>query len=246
MESKSKLASIIAIGKVDGSLARIAAERRKIEQTLKEKKTAIQQKNTEHQTYQKAISEKKSQYSKEEKFIRDEREKLTARRKALGSHNSYKVQQAAEREIEHASRQLDAREESALVILEECSKLEAGGKQVGDAFAALTAAFTTLESESRDTLGTLEQREAELHQQRESLAQGVDAGLMTAYNRVRDRFPMDPVVVLHSNFTCSGCFMQLGPQTALQLSKGDGIIKCRGCGRILFLSEPADELAKPS
>jgi predicted nucleic acid-binding Zn-ribbon protein len=60
--------------------------------------------------------------------------------------------------------------------------------------------------------------------------------VLTLYNRVRDRFPSDPVVVLVNKDTCGGCHIRVGPQAIVQLSRGD-VLKCQGCGRILRLPE---------
>jgi predicted nucleic acid-binding Zn-ribbon protein len=61
-----------------------------------------------------------------------------------------------------------------------------------------------------------------------------DPQVLSVYNRVAAKFPGDPVVVLVNRESCAGCFMKVGPQVQVQISRGD-FVKCPGCGRILRL-----------
>jgi predicted nucleic acid-binding Zn-ribbon protein len=58
--------------------------------------------------------------------------------------------------------------------------------------------------------------------------------VLTNYGRVVAKFPSDPIVDVVNRDSCAGCFMKLGPQVPVQISRGD-VVKCPGCGRILKL-----------
>ena len=71
--------------------------------------------------------------------------------------------------------------------------------------------------------------------ERQALTVQIDAASLKLYERVHEKYMMDPVIPLKGN-TCTGCFMQVGPQVHVTLSKGDALVRCPGCGRIVYLA----------
>ena len=68
----------------------------------------------------------------------------------------------------------------------------------------------------------------------DTASQTVDAELLAKYKEIRQHItpPMSKLV----NGQCSGCFMAL-PSATLSRMKGDDIVICDNCGRILFNAE---------
>jgi predicted nucleic acid-binding Zn-ribbon protein len=232
------LGSVILLGKVDGALARVLAERKKLEKELEVKRAALQKAEQETLTRQNALKEKQVRYQREENEIRDEQEKLTQRRKALASLNNYKVQQSAEREIEAASRQLQLREETILNFLQEVDDYQKIAERVAADRDKAKAELAALEADSVAAFAVLAERQAGYEAERKGITPLIDAGSLKTYDRLRNRYPMD-VVVEVKNSACIGCQMNVGPQVTVQLLKGDKLVQCPGCNRLLHLvSDP--------
>lgn len=240
-ESKNLLSVLIVISKIDSALAGIKAERKKLENELGASLATIKKEEQERLQKAKIHEDKRARYNKEEKRLRDERDKLVGRRKALTTLNNYKLQQSAEKEIEHASRQISLQEESLLSVLEEVEKLESEIKKLDDSLVGRKASYESGVKEARETAANLEERAAKHISEREELVKQIDTKSLTLYDRVKDKFVMDPVVDI-INGTCSGCFMQIGPQILLQINRGDNLQRCPGCGRILYISEKQEEV----
>jgi uncharacterized protein len=234
--NETLLSSLLKVSKIDVALATILAEKKKIEDGLRTSITNLKKQDTERQQKQKVHDEKKNRYNKEEKRLRDEREKLIARRKSLTSLNNYKLQQAAEKEIEHAARQISSQEEALLVTLDDFEKLAVEIKKHEDAIAEIKTEYDKASIEAKATLANLEERSTVHITEREQLTKSVDAKALGIYERIRDKYLMNPVVEVQ-NASCSGCFMQLGPQVVVQISRGDTIVRCPGCGRMLYMSQ---------
>ena len=64
-------------------------------------------------------------------------------------------------------------------------------------------------------------------------AQGISPEIIAEYTRIKG-FRANPVAVLEDN-RCNGCNMQLPAGVAVQIAKGDKIITCENCGRILII-----------
>ena len=236
------LSNLIVISRLDSSLARMAAERKRIEAEIGAKQAALRRINAECESKTRAVEERRAQYLREEKGIKEESEKLVARRKALTTLSNYKLQEAAGREIEHAARHLSVREESLLVMMEQSEKLDGEHEELLRSAAALRDELARFTAEARETFANFSLREDECRMKRQQTAALIDQGTLQMYERIRERHPGDSVVVVKSG-ACSGCFIQVAPQVIVQVASGSALVKCRGCGRILYL---ADESGSPA
>jgi predicted nucleic acid-binding Zn-ribbon protein len=113
-------------------------------------------------------------------------------------------------------------------------------KEVADAEVALKGMVDELkdfETKARESIAEIQAELKQLAAERVTKAQAVgNPQHLTLYNRVIARFPSDPIVDVVNRESCAGCFMKVGPQVAVQISRGD-VVKCPGCGRILKLPE---------
>ena len=240
-DSKHSVDELILVGKLDAKLCRIKAEKKQLEAEFLQVRKALLGQENKLASQKKSLDEKKSRYSREERQLKDERAKLVERRKSLQTLGAYKLQQAAQREIEHASRQLDVHEEALLKLLEEIERLEQAVAQLQSAYDQESAQFQKKAKEINEALQALDLREQDSVQERKAAIATVDPELLKVYDRVKERFGTDPLASLDSTNTCSGCFMKVGPQIAVQVARGQGLIKCPGCGRILYLEGSAEE-----
>lgn len=240
------LTNLIELSRVDAAIVRIQVEKKRTLQELATRKTALQKNSSERQVFQKTLDEKKARYAREEKSLKEERDKLIARRKTLATLGNYKLQQAAEREIEHASRQLTVREESTLAWLDEIDKLEKQVVSLQSVFDEQSVALQQLEKESEEVFSRLEDQESERSKERANIVSQLRSADLGMYERVRERYPGDAVLAIQSG-ACSGCFMQVAPQLLVQITRGDSLVRCRGCGRILYIpNEDTQEQKKAS
>lgn len=76
--------------------------------------------------------------------------------------------------------------------------------------------------------------------ERERLAAGLDAALLSRYERIRD-VKDGLAVTTVQNGACGGCFRRIPPQEMQILRRSDRVKTCEGCGRILILREEAGQ-----
>jgi predicted nucleic acid-binding Zn-ribbon protein len=227
---------IIQLSKLDVQIAALSAQKKKLESDLEGRTQALRSYETKKATREKVLTEKKTLCAREEKSVKGERDKVNERRTALNTLNNYKLQQAAEREIDYTAKQIGQREDLLLGLMREVETLE---KEVADMVTALSGLndeFAAFHKESSATIQGLEEQLAGLNTERaEQASQLAGQSVLLVYNRIRDRFPSNPVVEVLNRDSCAGCFMKLGPQVLVQVSRQD-VVKCPGCGRILRLA----------
>jgi predicted nucleic acid-binding Zn-ribbon protein len=192
--------------------------------------------------------------------IQERRDRLAAERGELetqiASNKTYL--ERAERNLKHAQNQKEY--ETAM------RETDALQKQIAAIEAQQLEGMTALEEvekeiESRaDEINTLDQKraealkefDAELKRDRTELAKvegGRDAvfktlptNLAAVYNRLTQRSRDGVAVAEVVNGSCSACFMALRPQMLVEVRRGEQIITCESCTRILYFA-PADAAA---
>jgi predicted nucleic acid-binding Zn-ribbon protein len=231
------LPALIELSKVDIQLAILSTEKKKVEADLLSRSQMLQAHVTKREVKARVLTDKQGLVAREEKAIKFERDKINDRRRALSTLGSYKLQQAAEREIMFVSKEIGKREDLLLGVMRDVEILE---KEVGEndaLIAGLKEEFAAAEREASEDLKNIDAQLGSAQVARSEKAGIIGQGaVLTLYNRVRDRFPSDPVVQLVNRDTCGGCHIRVGPQAIVQLSRGD-VLKCQGCGRILRLPD---------
>jgi len=245
--STSVLETLIHLSKVDASLARIFADKQKLEQTLVAKEAELKKLLQDKDTKAKVTAQKKSNYLVEEKSIKEEQAKLVERRKALDTLGNYKLQQAALREIEFATRQLSTRDDGLLKMIEEADAVDDIHKKADVLHQEASASLLKLRKETEENLALLEVRRSERAAERGTLLPKVLPTNLQIYERTKSKFPGDAMVAVAANSSCGGCSIQVAAQLMVHIHQGDSLVKCRGCGRILYLDpKKVDEAAAAS
>lgn len=236
-ETAGPLPSIVELAKIDVAIARITAQKKNLQTEIQKRSETLKAIEAKHISKKKLCEEKKIRYEREEKLIRGEREKLSDRRRALVSLSSYKLQQAAEREVEYASKQLSAHEDAILNLLKEAEILEKEFTELHASYEGLTTEYAAFEPEAKASLEDLDKQLVDLTAERQVAAKNVpNPQALQMYNRSKERYPLDPVVAVHKNAQCAGCHMKLGPQVLVSVSRGE-IVRCPGCARVMVLEK---------
>ena len=237
-EVKSALAALIELSKLDVLITGLEAQKKKFESDVVAKKAEIESFQKIRATRIATLETKQALVTREEKGIKGERDRINERRRALSGQTDYKVQQAMEREIEFVSKQVGQREDVLLGVMREVEALQNEAVNLEGAIAKSTQDLAALQEKAEGEVGAINERLAQYGGDRQGYIGVIGAGNpgLVAYNRVRNRYPQNPIVSIVNRSSCGGCYMTIGPQQIVQASRGD-IVKCAGCSRILQLPD---------
>jgi predicted nucleic acid-binding Zn-ribbon protein len=192
--------------------------------------------------------------------IQERRDRLRGERAELDKHiaENKTYLERAERNLKHAQNQKEY--ETAM------RETDALQKQIGAFETQTLENMTALEEVEKEIEGraeeinTLDQKrveavaefESQMEKDRADLAKvegGRDAvfktlpaNLAAVYNRLTQRSRDGIAVAEVVNGSCSACFMALRPQMLVEVKRGEQIITCESCTRILYFA-PADTSA---
>lgn len=230
------ISKLIKLSETDLKYTQVLAEKKKLEADLKEKTNLLNELKTALEVAKSAYQEKELLFNKQDKHIKGEKEKLVQRRKALSSLNDYKTQQKAEKEIEHANKQLSVQEDKLVEFMDASDDAKAKKEDLANRITEVQGELDSFQAESEDHFKNIEERLVKYQTERQQLDTDVPLKVLNIYKRVSQRYPGGAIVPLKGNL-CSGCFCSLRPQILQQVARAAEMVTCQNCGRLLYLLE---------
>jgi len=128
----------------------------------------------------------------------------------------------ANEEIERLGKVNETKQAQADELKEELEKLE----------TLLNAAA----EEAKVALEAIEKEKESLYRQREEIIRKMDQKILSFYEKIR-KWAGNTAVVPVRKQACYGCFLKISDKTYSDVIRGEEIITCPHCGRILYLEE---------
>ena len=214
-------------GEKDALLVEIAT----LENNLAEARNVIEVKNVEASALEeerRALEE--SLVTESENIVRSE-----ARLKEIKTQKEY---QAVSKEIASAKKLKVELEDQ---ILQKTGQLEEWQGELTERQENLQALEVNIAQQKREVQSKIDSLEAEISAgvvAREAAVKGLPASIMKRYSKLRDQ-RKGIAVVEAKDGCCLGCNMNLPPQLYNTLFRGDDVITCPHCQRILLLRQVA-------
>ena len=193
--------------------------------------------------------------------IQDRRDQLHAERadleRQIAENKTYL--ERADRNLKHAQNQKEyetaMRETDALqkqiggfetTVLEKMTAIEEVEKEIADRADEINTLDSKREAALAEFDKSLEKDRAELaedEKRRDEVFKTLPSNLAAVYNRLTQRSRDGIAVAEVVNGSCSACFMALRPQMQVEVRRGEQIVTCESCTRILYVVSPN---AKPA
>jgi len=177
---------------------------------------------------------------------RRDRRDVVERLKGLIAQSKEKIAQIANnkeyfavlKELEHNQKQVEREEVELLGLIEEIDSIK---EQISDNDQQLKAKqkeLTAKEKEIASQVASLEKKIKAGEKGRQAKAKEINEVFLRRYQRIRKRFKN--AVVKAENGTCRGCNVNVPPQVYNNLLKGQELMNCPNCQRIM-VTKPASD-----
>ena len=231
---RAELEKLIDLQKTDTNIRR---SKQQIE-TAEQRRADIEQEFEQHAFSIREIQGKRDKLNAErsdlEKQIAENKTYLERADRNLKHAQNQKEYETAMRETDALQKQIAAFETQIIekmTALEEVEKeLEERAEEINSIDGKLAEALKDFESEL--AVGKKE-FDADTNK-REEVFVTLPAQLAAIYNRMAQRSRDGIAVAAVINGSCSACFMSLRPQMQVEVKRGDQIITCESCTRILY------------
>jgi uncharacterized protein len=243
---KAELQKLIALQNLDTSIRKLEKELEAIPQRRAEIEGEFDRRAFEIRALENRRDEAKQNRSRLENEVVDQRGRAERAERNLMSSKKQDEYTAAIREADAARKQISALETQVLEQMEALEQAEAALSERADEIATLNsdreARLKAFDEETKSQSELLAKQRVE----REQVFANLPASISGMYSKIRARIRDGVAVAEARNRSCTACFMSLRPQVMSEIRRGDEVITCDNCGRILYYisdSLPADASA---
>jgi len=233
---KEELAKLVDLQITDTNLRRL----KKAIETADQRRAEIEQEFEQH-----ASSIREIQYRRDTvQAERDELERQIAENKTYLERADRNLKHSQnQKEYETAMRETDALQKQIgtleTTMLEKITAVE----EIEKVLAERAEEINTLESKREAALAAFDKEIASARKEfdketdkRQKVFVTLPKNLASVYDRMAQRSKDGIAVAEVVNGSCSACYMQLRPQMQLNVKRGDQIITCENCARILYIT----------
>ena len=232
---KAELEKLIDLQKTDSNIRRL----KKSIETAGERRASIEQEFEQHAFSIREIQGNRDRLQAE----RAELDKQIAENKTYLERADRNLKHAQnQKEYETAMRETDALQKQIAAFETQIIEKMTGVEEVEKELESRAEEINTLDGKRDAALkefdDELAANRAELDEElkrRNDVFVTLPTQLASVYNRLAQRSRDGIAVAEVVNGSCSACFMSLRPQMQVEVKRGDQIITCESCSRILYM-----------
>jgi predicted nucleic acid-binding Zn-ribbon protein len=231
---KAELQQLVALQNLDTSIRKLQADLESIPQRRAEIESEFDQRAFEITALENRRDEARHVRTRLETEVGEQRQRVERADRNLMSSTKQDEYTAAIREADAARKQIATLETQILEQMEALESAEAALSERADEVASLNsdreARLQSFDEETRLQADKLATNRTE----RERLVAALPKAMGAQYVRIVARIRDGVAVAEARNGACMACFMALRPQAMAQVRRGDEIITCDNCNRILY------------
>jgi predicted nucleic acid-binding Zn-ribbon protein len=226
------LAKLMDLQQVEGEIARLKAEVAALPKHLQAIETKLNSAKDRVEKAKAAIKADEVAKRKYESDIQSQHEKIRKFREQSSSVKTNEQYKALLGEISFAEQEIRAFEDKILECMEDAENKERQLKAAEADFKAETAEIEKEKNEARAITERDEKRLAELRQSADGLRTGIGEDSLSNYDRIaRHR---GTGIAEARDQRCLGCQIMLRPQVFAEIKKGERVVSCDSCSRLLY------------
>jgi predicted nucleic acid-binding Zn-ribbon protein len=231
---KAELQQLVALQKLDSSIRKLQAELEAIPQRRAEIEKEFDQRAFEIRALENTRDEARHSRARLDTEVLEQRTRVERAERNLMSSKKQDEYTAAIREADAARKQISGFETQILEQMEALEKAEASLTERAEEVSSLNsdreAKLQAFDVETQQQADKLAQNRAE----RERLIGALPKAMGALYMRISARIRDGVAVAEARNGACMACFMALRPQAMAQVRRGEEVVTCDNCNRILY------------
>jgi predicted nucleic acid-binding Zn-ribbon protein len=218
---------------IDLEIAKLDAEINAEKETFAKRQKAFAERQSTIEELQARIADADAKRRELEAELADELSRIKERQSKMMQVQTNREYQSLLKEIEDGKKSVKESEEEIVRIMESS---EANAKIMAEQANQTDEEEKALAGENKKVLKHAEEiegKKAKIIAKRDSMAKNIKAATLRKYDMLRTRRNGKAVVGV-VNGICQGCFMSIPPQHFNDILKGDRMLNCPTCQRILF------------
>ncbi len=231
----AELDKLIDLQKTDTNLRRL----KRLLDTAEERRAEIEQEFEQHASSIREIQGRRDTLNAKradlERQIAESKVYLERADRNLKHSQNQKEYETAMRDLDTGQKQIAGFETQVVEIMEELEGVEKELSERSEEIATLDAKRDAAMKEFEAAMKVDKAEFDKLSKHRAGAFATLPARLASIYDRMAQRSRDGIAVAEVINGSCTACYVLLRPQVQLNVKKGDEIITCENCTRILFM-----------
>ena len=242
---KAELQKLIALQNLDTTIRKLEKDQEAIPERRAEIEKEFDQRAFEIRALETRRDEAKHTRARLENEVVEQRGRAERAERNLMSSKKQDEYTAAIREADSARKQISQLETQILEQLETLEQAEAALNERADEIASVNSDRDAKLKAFDDETGTIGDRLAVARKERDEVFANLPKQMSNMYARIKARIRDGVAVAEARNRSCSACFMSLRPQVMAEIRRGEEVLTCDNCGRILYYV-PSESIADAS
>jgi predicted nucleic acid-binding Zn-ribbon protein len=171
--------------------------------------------------------------------IQTQRQKISKLRDQMLGAKTNEQYRAFQNEIEFCEQAIRKCEDRILELMMEAEALEQNVKRADEALKKEKVEVDRQKAVAQQRTAVDQKQLDELSVERGAMVKGISPSLLGSYDRLSKKYN-GLAASDASNGRCSACQLELRPQLFQELRRGDKVLLCENCRRILYYNPPVD------
>ena len=231
---KAELQKLIALQNLDSTIRKLEKDQQAIPERRAEIEREFDQRAFEIRALESRRDEAKHTRARLENEVVEQRGRAERAERNLMSSKKQDEYTAAIREADAARKQISALETQILEQLEILEQAETALNERAAEIASLNSDREARLKAFDDETGTIDERLATARKERDEVFANLPKAMSGMYSRIKTRIRDGVAVAEARNRSCTACFMSLRPQVMAEIRRGEEVLTCDNCGRILY------------
>ncbi|MBK2000881.1 zinc ribbon domain-containing protein [Campylobacter sp. LH-2024] len=227
------LEQLVLLSKIDQEIDSFEPKIDSITKNLKDAENKINQINIQIGNLELEIEDVKNQKIQNNLHISEFSAKIKELGKKSASVKTEKEANALKIEEDIAKEQLDSANDEIIRLDKILENKELFKKELLEKKAKEEQDIETIRSSIKTQMEALEKERMDVYAKKTKLVADINLKVLSFYEKIR-KWAKNTAVVAVKKQACYGCFMKIYDKTYLSVIKGEEIITCPHCGRILY------------
>jgi predicted nucleic acid-binding Zn-ribbon protein len=236
---KAELQKLIALQNLDTTIRKLEKDQQATPERRAEIEKEFDQRAFEIRALENRRDEAKHTRARLENEVMEQKGRVERAERNLMSSKKPDEYTAAIREADAARKLISGLETQILEQMEQLEQSEAALTERAGEIASMNSDREAKLKAFDEESGTIGERLAAARKEREEVFASLPKAISAQYSRIGARIRDGVAVAEARTRSCSACFMSLRPQMMAEIRRGDDIITCDNCGRILYVA-PAE------
>lgn len=226
---------LIKLQALDQWLSQAEILKKELPKKIAQEKRALEDAKRGSKEKEAAFKEMELERREKERELLALSEKIGEKKGRLFQVKSNEEYSALLKEIDHMKEQVGRLEDEVILLLD---KIEEAQKETEDARVLAKSREMALQEAERmgeEEIRALENQVTQKEEERRELVGRVNYKVYQTYEKVKKN--RGYAIVRAKDYTCLGCHMEIPPQTFVEVKKGEELIQCPFCSRILYYWE---------